>query len=114
MRMLVTAALVAVITLSADALGPEISGIVATFPVILTVVGAFTHYRWGWGAVAQLARGITLSLLSFVAFFLVVGSTIGERGLVGSYAIASTAALAMSAGMIVVNRWRSSQGGRKG
>jgi hypothetical protein len=108
MRMLATAALVAVITLSADVLGPEISGIVATFPVILTVVGAFTHHRWGRAAVTQLARGITLSLLSFVAFFLVVGSTVTELGLVVSYAIAGAAALVISAAMIALNRWHSS------
>jgi hypothetical protein len=114
MRMLATAALVAGITLFADVLGPQVSGIVATFPVILTVVGAFTHHRWGWAAVALLARGITLSLLSFVAFFVVVGSSVVERGLLTSYAIAAAAALAMSAAMIVVNGWRSRAVRRQG
>ena len=113
MRMLATGALVALITLSADKLGPQFSGIVATYPVILTVVGAFTHYRWGWPAVVQLARGITLSLLSFVAFFLVVGSIVAGRGLVTSYVVAATASLAMSGGLIVLNRWRSRAGGRQ-
>jgi hypothetical protein len=114
MRMLATAALVALITLWADKFGPQFSGIVATFPVILTVVGAFTHYRWGWVAVAQLARGVTLSLLSFVAFFLVVGSMVAARGLVMAYAIAAAAALAMSGGMIVLNRWSSRAARREG
>jgi hypothetical protein len=114
MRMLATAALVAVITLFADVLGPQFSGVAATFPVILTVVGAFTHHRWGRAAVTELARGITLSLLSFVAFFLVVGSSVAERGLVTSYALAAAAALAMSAGMIAVNRWRLREVGRPG
>ena len=114
MRMLATAALVAVITLFADVLGPQFSGVAATFPVILTVVGAFTHHRWGLAAVTELARGITLSLLSFVAFFLVVGSSVAERGLVTSYALAAAAALAMSAGMIAVNRWRLRETRRPG
>jgi hypothetical protein len=113
-RMLATAALVALITLFADVLGPQFSGIVATFPVILTVVGAFTHHRWGWAAVAQLARGVTLSLLSFVAFFVVVGASVVERGLLASYVIAAAAALAMSAAMIVVNGWRARAAGRRG
>ena len=110
-RMLATAALVALIALFADVLGPQVSGIAATFPVILTVVGAFTHHRWGWAAVAQLARGVTLSLLSFVAFFVVVGASVAERGLLASYAIAAAAALAMSAGMIVVTGWRTRAAG---
>jgi len=64
--------------------------------------------------VTQLARGVTLSLFSFVAFFLVVGSSVAERGLVASYALAAVAAVAMSGGMIMVDRRRSRNAGRQG
>ena len=45
----------------------------STFPVILTVVGAFTHHQAGLDAVLRLLRGISLSLIGFCAFFAVVG-----------------------------------------
>ena len=79
-RMLVTLALVAVIMLTADALGPQLSGIVSTYPVILTVVGTFTHQQWGRDAVRRVLRGVAVSLTSFVAFFLVVGLTMPTAG----------------------------------
>jgi hypothetical protein len=107
MRMLATAALIAIITVSADVLGPEVSGIVATYPVILTVIGAFTHSRWGFPAVVQLFRGVSLSLLSFITFFLVLGSQVERIGLVYSFAAATAAALSFSAALIATNRVRT-------
>ena len=75
-RMLATLVLVGGISLSADALGPQGSGIVATFPAIVTVIGSFTHHQWGRAAVRRMLRGLTVSLLAFVVFFLVVGLTL--------------------------------------
>ncbi|MGB3720391.1 MAG: hypothetical protein WBB38_12480 [Hyphomicrobiaceae bacterium] len=105
-RMLGTAMLVAFITFSADHLGPELSGIVATYPVILTIVATFTHAQWGWRAAVQLARGVSLSLLSFVAFFLVVGSMAESIGLVWSFVLATLAALLISSLLIFFSQRR--------
>src|SRR5215470_1964855 len=46
-RMLATFLLVAATMSSADRLGPQLSGLVSTYPVILVVVGCFTHHQWG-------------------------------------------------------------------
>ena len=72
-RMLVTLLLVALIVSSADQLGPLLSGVVSTYPVILIVIGSFTHHQWGVDAVWHVQRGLTVSLVNFIAFFLVVG-----------------------------------------
>lgn len=101
MRMIATAILVAIITVSADFLGPELSGVVATYPVMLSVIGVFTHSQWGWPAVTQLSRGVSLSLLSFVAFFLVVGLVVESMGLTRAFAMAAMTALAISAGVVL-------------
>ena len=69
-RMLTAFALVAIIMLSADVLGARLSGIVSTYPAMVTVIGTFTHRQWGLDAVRHMLRGLTLSLLVFVAFFL--------------------------------------------
>ena len=94
MRMLATAVLISIITISAEYLGPELSGVVATYPVILSVISVFTHWQWGWPALVQLIRGTTLSLLSFVAFFLVVGLSAETVGLTWSFVLACISALA--------------------
>ncbi|KAB2912425.1 MAG: hypothetical protein F9K29_19355 [Hyphomicrobiaceae bacterium] len=106
MRMLATLLLVAVIMLSADALGPRLSGVVSTYPVILTVIGAFTHHQWGRDAVRRVLRGLTLSLLGFVAFFLVLGSVLPALGLLASFLLATATGLSISAALIAVNRLR--------
>lgn len=103
MRMLATALLVLVVMISTDLLGPERSGIVATYPVILSVVMSFTHAQWGWPAVVRLARGVSLSLLSFVGFFLVLGVFVKTAGLTLSYTLATATALLSSLAMILAN-----------
>jgi hypothetical protein len=100
-RMAVTFALVAIIMTGADALGSRLSGIVATFPVILTVIGTFTHHQSGVDAVRRVLRGLTLSLNSFVAFFVVVGFALPRIGLLGSYLAAMATAIAISAALVV-------------
>jgi hypothetical protein len=106
-RMLVTLCLVAAIMLTADLLGPQLSGIVATYPVIFTVLGAFTHHQWGRDAVRRLLRGLAISLVSFVAFFLVVGLTLPVAGLEGSFLLASLPAVAISALLLQLSRMRA-------
>jgi hypothetical protein len=107
MRMAATGALVTVLVLAADAMGPQLSGIVSTYPVILTVIGTFTHHRWGRESVWRMLRGLTVSLVVFVAFFLIVGLTLPRVGLVASYALASLVALAMTTALFFLNRWRA-------
>ncbi len=107
MRMLATAVLVTIITFSADHLGPELSGVVASFPVIVSVIGTFTHSQWGWAAVVQLDRGVALSLQSFVVFFLAVGLLAETIGLIWSFGLASAAALILSAALLASTRRQS-------
>ena len=106
MRMVATGALVATIVTAADALGPQLSGILGTYPVILTVVCAFTQHGWGADAVLRVLRGVTVSLFSFVAFFLVVGTLLPVAGLVLSYACAVLIAVTMTSAMLLLNRAR--------
>jgi hypothetical protein len=103
-RMLATFMLVGGIALWAEALGPQLSGIVSTYPAIVTVIGSFTHRQWGRDAVRQMLRGLAISLLAFVAFFLVVGLTLPALGLATSFALAAAVAVPVSSALIVVGR----------
>lgn len=96
-RMVATFTLVAIIMLTAEVLGPQLSGVVSTFPTIVTVVGCFTLHQWGGEAFRRMLRGLARSLFSFVAFFLVVGLALPHTGLILSFVLASLVALAMSA-----------------
>jgi hypothetical protein len=94
-RMLSTLVLIAAILLTADLLGPRLSGIVSTYPTMVTVVSAFTHHQWGRDALLRLLRGLCLSLLVFIVFFLVVGLSMPAIGVAASFAIAVVLALAI-------------------
>jgi hypothetical protein len=111
-RMLASAVLVTIIALLSDRLGATASGIVASFPVLLTVIGSFTHHQWGSDALLALLRGITLSLQSFVMFFWVVGTFAEPLGLALSYAAATAAALCVSSALILVNQRRAVRAAR--
>jgi hypothetical protein len=106
-RMLSTLALVCAILLSADLLGPRLSGIVSTYPTMVTVISAFTHHQWGRDAVRRMLRGLALSLLVFVAFFLAVGTSLPAVGLLASYVIAATLVLVLDAALLVAMRGRA-------
>ena len=112
-RMLATAILVSFIAFSSDILGPTLSGIVSSYPAILTVVGVFTHSRWGLAAVTALLRGVMLSLIGFVAFFWVVATLAPRLGLVATYLAAAVAGLSLNAGLLALNRWRTRAAGQR-
>jgi hypothetical protein len=104
--MLATVVLVGGISLGADALGPQLSGIVSTYPAIVTVIGAFTHHRWGRDAVRHMLRGLALSLLAFVVFFLTVGATLAEVGVTAAFVLGTATAVPVSAALLALSRWR--------
>ena len=106
-RMSATAALVGLIAVSANNLGPALVGVVSSYPVILTVVITFTHQRWGRDAAMAMLRGVMLSLMGFVAFFLVVTEFVGRSGLVWSYVLAVAAGLTVSMALLIFNRLQS-------
>ena len=72
------------------------------------MICAFTHHQWGRDAVRRLLRGLALSLLVFVVFFLVVGACMPTLGLAMSFAIAAALVLAIHAVLLVSMRGRSS------
>lgn len=104
-RMAVTAALVMLVTLLADSLGPRLSGIVASVPIISSVVLTFTLQQAGPATARAMMRAIALSLLAFAAFFLVVGETIGTLGIGMGYAIAVAITMILSLSLALLDRW---------
>ena len=96
-RMGIATAFVIALTTFANVLGPQLSGLISTFPIFGVIFAAFTHFQQGPRAVANLLRGIVLGSLSYAFFFLSVGVCLVPLGLAATYAIALGAALAVSA-----------------
>ena len=70
-RMITGALLTIGVTSAAASLGAVWSGLLASFPVIGSILGVFTHRAQGAAHTVQIYRGMTRGLYSFVAFFIV-------------------------------------------
>lgn len=92
LRVMVATALVLTLTATANALGPQLSGLLSTFPIYATVLAVFAHQQHGPEAAAQTMRGVVIGEFSAVTFFLIVGLGITILGL-WIYPIASLSAL---------------------
>jgi hypothetical protein len=100
-RMLATAAFVIALTGLAGALGPRLSGLLAAFPVLASVLCAFTHAQEGAAAVADFLRGLVAGLAGFAAFCLVVAELLPVAGTVAAFAAATAVALAVNGALAV-------------
>ena len=62
-RVLITIVLIVTLTGFANILGPRVAGALSTYPVIISVLGAFSHRRYGPNAIAATLHGLMKSLL---------------------------------------------------
>ncbi len=87
--------LVLAVTIAADALGPTLSGQLAAFPVLTSVLLVFTHLTRGPVEVQVLIRAFLLGFYGFAVFSLVLALTLDELSTGASFALATVAAMAM-------------------
>jgi hypothetical protein len=95
-RIVVATAVVLAITESAPALGPRLSGLLATFPVYAATLAVFAH-RVDPPSAIRVVRGLMSGLFSFVAFFAVIALTIDRAGTGPAFAAATAASLVIQA-----------------
>jgi hypothetical protein len=87
---------VIVLTSVANVLGPQLSGLISTFPIFGVLFAVFTHFQQGPQAAANLLRGIVLGSVSYALFFLTIGVCLIPVGMALTYVLAPLAALLMS------------------
>lgn len=110
-RMLVATAFVVGLTGLAPRLGSHLSGLLAPFPIYISILGIFTHRLEGPQAVAGLMRGVVAGLYSFVAFFLVVALLLTHAGVAVTFLLASMVTLAIQgAALWLVARRKAPEG----
>jgi hypothetical protein len=104
-RMLLGAVLVLSITSFSNVFGPQLSGLLATFPVFITVLAVFTHRREGPARTVLLLRGALTGIFATIAFFIVIRLFLVSGGLAVVFPLALAIALAIQAvGLVVIRR----------
>jgi hypothetical protein len=106
------AALVLVIAISAasGALGPGLSGFLAPFPIITSVLAVFTHAHGGRAQVRVLLRNFLIGFYGFAAFCFVLASSLDSLGAPTAFSAALAAALAVQATVFGLRSRRSRPG----
>jgi hypothetical protein len=87
-------ALVLALTTAAGWLGPQLSGLLAPFPVITTVLATFTHSQRGADEAVRLLRGMLSGFVAFALFCFTLTVSLGGAPVAAGFALATVAALA--------------------
>lgn len=96
-RVVVGTALVLGLTAIAPLLGPVTSGIVATFPVYVSVLAVFTQQRDGPRAATDVLRGLLTGLFGTAAFYVVVHALLVPLGVAVAFTLAIAVTLVIAA-----------------
>ena len=98
-------ALVLGLTAVAGWLGPQLSGLLAPFPIIATVLAVFTHVQRGTGELVPMLRGMVSGFAAFALFFFTLAVTLGHIPTGAAFALATSLALAtQGVALLLVSR----------
>jgi hypothetical protein len=86
-------ALVLGLTAIAGWLGPQLSGLLAPFPIIATVLATFTHVQRGHDDLLRLLRGLVSGFGAFALFCFALALALRHLDTGASFALATTLAL---------------------
>ena len=93
LRMVSAALLVLAVTHFASIMGPQLSGVFALFPVVSSVLVAFSHHNAGAPFAIHLLRGLVLGFLAFAIFCITLALALPTLGTALSFTLAVVAAL---------------------
>ena len=96
MRLAIAASFVLVQTGIAGWLGPQLSGLVIPFPIVVILLTAFAHHQSGSDGAVRVLRGFLVGMYAFATFFLVVALGLEPLGAWAAYALALAACLAIN------------------
>ncbi len=101
-RALAALGMVLALTALSGAFGPHLSGLLAPFPVITSVLAVFTHSHGGLAQVAILLRSFLLGFYGFAAFCFVLAVTLPATETPAAFGLATAAALATQATILLL------------
>jgi hypothetical protein len=97
LRALAALLLMLVLTAASGALGPHLSGLLAPFPIITSVLAVFTHAHDGAAAVGVLLRNFLLGFYGFAAFCFILALTLPALSTAAAFGLATAMAVAVQA-----------------
>lgn len=106
LRATCAAALVLSLTAIAGWLGPQLSGLLAPFPIIATVLATFTHVQRGTDELRRLLRGLLSGFGAFALFCLVLAVALRRLDTGAAFALATTLALLTQGALLAYTRER--------
>lgn len=101
-RMVVATVFVVGLTEIAPALGPNLTGLLAPFPLYAGVLAIFAHRTQGPGAAIRVLRGLQVGLFAFASFFLLLGLLLDSAGITLAFALAIAVALAVQGSTLLM------------
>jgi hypothetical protein len=93
LRMLAGALLCFVVTYAAAGIGPRLSGFFAMFPVMGTILVAFSHHASGRAYAVNILLGMARGYYAFATFCVVLSLLLRERPIAVAFGVAALAAL---------------------
>jgi hypothetical protein len=96
-RALAALGLVLALTAASGALGPHLSGLLAPFPIITSVLAVFTHTHDGFAQVSILLRNFLFGFYGFAAFCFVLAIGLPALATATAFGLATGAALGVQA-----------------
>jgi hypothetical protein len=95
---------VVVVTASAGFLGPHLSGLFASFPIITPVLAGFTQAQRGATEAARLLHGTATGFYGYMVFCFTVAVSLPHLGIAASFGLALVATLATQAVALLLTR----------
>jgi hypothetical protein len=96
-RMIVGTAIVVTLTSMAQVLGPQLSGLLATYPVYVSVLSVFIQLREGPGGAVDVIRGLLTGLFGTIVFYVVLDPLLTTAGVVPAFGAAVAVTLVVQA-----------------
>jgi hypothetical protein len=93
-------ALVLALTAVAGWLGPQLSGLLAPFPIIASVLATFTHTQRGVDETLRVLRGLLSGFVAFALFCFTLALSLPAIDTAGAFALATAVALAAQSVML--------------
>ena len=106
-RALAALALVVALTAASGTLGPSLSGLLAPFPIVTSVLAVFTYAHGGRAQLRVLLRNFLLGFYGFAAFCFVLALSLDSLSGAAAFSPALAAALAVQATILAMSSRRS-------
>lgn len=104
-RALAALGLLLALTAVSGALGPHLSGLLAPFPIVTSVLAIFTHAHGGVVQVGVLLRNFLFGFYGFAAFCFTLAVALPALTTAAAFGLAAAAALAVQATTFLLRSW---------